>query len=351
MGKKTYTVEQERWIINSIKENKYERTTDFVCSFNEMFGTNKTWNLLKDKINRLDLVCNLVGENEYTCSERKWIIENYNKYPSVQEVLVEFNKVFNTNKSILSFRGMANTTLNLKRNIKTVKQNGYTDEQIKWLTYVCKNRVYSGICEIVFEFNKKFDSNKTRAALQSKISELGLNAKKTHFSKEEVLWISENKDNGSWKELADLFYKKFKRKITSEQLRHAANKKGYFKIDPYQSCDTYKIGDEMIADNGHVYVKTNYARSMETRTSHPAREAFKPKGRMIWEEKYGKIPEGYQITFLDGDKTNCDIDNLKLIPLSIAGSMSKNGFWNIKNPELKETAIMYCQLLHEINKT
>lgn len=350
MGKKTYTAEQEKWIVDSIRQNKYERTTEFVYSFNKEFSANKTWNQLKDKIDRLNLSCDLVGKNEYTCSERKWIMENYNEYPSVEDVLIAFNKVFNTNKSLSSFRGMANTALNLKRNIRTIMYDGYTDEQVEWLRHVCTNRVYSGICEIVDEFNKKFNSDKTRVALQSKISKLGLNAKKTHYSKEEVFWISENKDNGSWNELAVQFSNKFKRKVTGEQLKHASNDKGYFKCDPYKSCDTYHIGDEMISDNGHVYVKTGYARNIETKTTHPSREVFKPKGRMVWEEHFGEIPDGYQITFLDGNKTNCDISNLKLIPITISGVMSKNGFWNIEDAELKKAAIMYCQLVHEIKK-
>ena len=66
MGKQIYTVEQEEWITKSINENIYERTTDFVCSFNETFSVNKTWSQLKDKINRLELSCTLDGQYENT---------------------------------------------------------------------------------------------------------------------------------------------------------------------------------------------------------------------------------------------------------------------------------------------
>lgn len=350
MGKQIYTMEQEEWIIKSINENVYERTTDFVCSFNEMFDDNKTWSKLKDKINRLGLSCTLAGQHEYTASEKKWIVENYNSYPSVEEVLIEFNKTFNSNKSIKSFRAMANTSLNLKRTVKTRHCDGYSDKQDKWLNYVCKNRIYSGLYEITTEFNKKFNTNKTIAAIQSQISRLGLYAKSTHYSDEEILWILENKDSDSWKELAEKFSKEFGRNITDTQLRHASASKGFYKVDPYKSNDVYKVGDEMISDNGHVYVKVANARETETKTTHPSREVFKPKGRLVWEEHYGEIPEGHQITFLDGDKTNCDISNLELIPITISGAMSKNGFWNIEDVELKKTAIMYCQLVNKMKQ-
>lgn len=35
--------------------------------------------------------------------------------------------------------------------------------------------------------------------------------------------------------------------------------------------------------------------------------------RYNWEQHYGKIPEGYVVTYLDGNYRNCDIDNLTLI--------------------------------------
>lgn len=34
---------------------------------------------------------------------------------------------------------------------------------------------------------------------------------------------------------------------------------------------------------------------------------------LVWEEHYGKIPEGMQIHHIDGDKTNNDISNLQLV--------------------------------------
>ena len=35
--------------------------------------------------------------------------------------------------------------------------------------------------------------------------------------------------------------------------------------------------------------------------------------RAIWEEKNGPVPKGMMLTFLDGDRENCSIDNLELI--------------------------------------
>lgn len=43
------------------------------------------------------------------------------------------------------------------------------------------------------------------------------------------------------------------------------------------------------------------------------RERFEFVHRKVWEEHNGPIPEGKMVSFLDGDKDNCDIDNLVLI--------------------------------------
>ncbi len=43
------------------------------------------------------------------------------------------------------------------------------------------------------------------------------------------------------------------------------------------------------------------------------RERFELVHRKVWEEHYGPIPEGKMVSFLDGNKDNCDIDNLVLI--------------------------------------
>ena len=43
------------------------------------------------------------------------------------------------------------------------------------------------------------------------------------------------------------------------------------------------------------------------------RERFEFVHRKVWEEHNGPIPEGKMVSFLDGNKDNCDIDNLALI--------------------------------------
>lgn len=68
-----------------------------------------------------------------------------------------------------------------------------------------------------------------------------------------------------------------------------------------QPHNTKPVGYERIDDDGYVLVKVAANRKM----TH--------KHRHVWRQHHGEIPDGYCVSFRDGDKTNCDIDNLFLI--------------------------------------
>lgn len=58
------------------------------------------------------------------------------------------------------------------------------------------------------------------------------------------------------------------------------------------------LGTQRIA-NGHILVKIE--------------NGWKKLSRIVWEQHNGEIPKGYEVMFLDGNKTNCDISNLFLV--------------------------------------
>ena len=63
--------------------------------------------------------------------------------------------------------------------------------------------------------------------------------------------------------------------------------------------------------------------------------------RHLWRQIYGPIPAGHAVTFIDGDRTNCNPDNLKLI--SRRELMARNSVHNLP-PELKQV-IQLCGAL------
>lgn len=63
--------------------------------------------------------------------------------------------------------------------------------------------------------------------------------------------------------------------------------------------NTRAVGTDCLHADGYVYIKLEHGTM--------------PKHRYIWEQHHGKVPQGMMIAFIDGDRQNCAIENLKLI--------------------------------------
>ena len=169
-------------------------------------------------------------------------------------------------------------------------------------------------------------------------------------------------------ELADLFNQKFNTNITSRTIKsYKANNKlnsgltGKFrkgqtphnkgKKMPKEVYEKVKhtmfakgnvppnhrpVGSERISKDGYIEVKV----------AEPNK--WRLKQRVVYEEAKGKIPEGCPIIFLDGNKRNFDIDNLRCITRSELLYLNCNGLNN--SNEITETGILMARLDRTKNK-
>ena len=169
-------------------------------------------------------------------------------------------------------------------------------------------------------------------------------------------------------ELADLFNQKFNTNITSRMIKsYKANNKlnsgltGKFrkgqtphnkgKKMPKEVYEKVKhtmfakgnvppnhrpVGSERISKDGYIEVKV----------AEPNK--WRLKQRVVYEEAKGKIPEGCSIIFLDGNKRNFDIDNLRCITRSELLYLNCNGLNN--SNEITETGILMARLDRTKNK-
>lgn len=103
------------------------------------------------------------------------------------------------------------------------------------------------------------------------------------------------------------------------------------------------IGSERITKDGYIEIKV-----MDGDTKNN----YQLKHRWIWETKNGKIPEGYNVQFKDGNRINCVIDNLYLIDRS--AQMVENTqneivlakrFLSLNDDEVEDLRIHYPELL------
>lgn len=169
-------------------------------------------------------------------------------------------------------------------------------------------------------------------------------------------------------ELADLFNQKFNTNVTSRTIKsYKANNKlnsglsGKFrkgqtphnkgKKMPKEVYEKVKhtmfangnvlpnhrpVGSERISKDGYIEVKV----------AEPNK--WRLKQRVVYEEAKGKIPEGCTIIFLDGNKRNFDIDNLRCITRSELLYLNCNGLNN--SNEITETGILMARLDRAKNK-
>lgn len=87
-------------------------------------------------------------------------------------------------------------------------------------------------------------------------------------------------------------------KEMQEKLLKTTYKKG---IVPANSVP---IGHERISRDGYLEVKV---------ASGKQNKNFKLKHRLVWEENFGPIPPKHQVRFIDGNKLNFELSNLKLV--------------------------------------
>lgn len=65
---------------------------------------------------------------------------------------------------------------------------------------------------------------------------------------------------------------------------------------------------------------------------------------VIWENANGPLPKGYQLIYLDGDKSNHNLDNLYLAPRKLAYQVQTNKCYKSGDSELTKSLIKYYEL-------
>ena len=91
-----------------------------------------------------------------------------------------------------------------------------------------------------------------------------------------------------------------------------------------------EVGTERVTEDGYIEVKI----------ADP--NIWKQKHRIVWEEHHGEIPENHVIRFRDGDKSNCDIDNLRLIHRKVSLVINRNGLYGCTG-EQQDLAVKFAE--------
>lgn len=116
----------------------------------------------------------------------------------------------------------------------------------------------------------------------------------------------------------------------------SGSEKGWFKKG-HTPKNHRPVGSERIDTDGYVYIKIKEPRTWVLKHVH------------TYEKHNGPIPQGMMVTFKDGNKQNCNIENLLL--MSRSESMIMTSFQlRSKNTELMETGLLVSKIILQKNK-
>ncbi len=189
------------------------------------------------------------------------------------------------------------------------KIHKWTQEEIDYLREIAYGKHLSEIVEMMSEkFNMSFSPNQIKGIMGRQSIKTGFTGR---FEKGMNAW------NKNTKGLVK------SNKTTFKKGRVAENKK--------------PIGSERINVYGYTEIKV----------AEP--NIWDLKHRVIYRKHYGEIPEGMNVIFSDGDKSNFNIDNLVLVTRNQLFLLNKNNLI-YNDSELTKTSVNVVKVIEKVSE-
>ena len=198
---------------------------------------------------------------------------------------------------------------------------------------------------------------------------------KRRYTAEEIIFMEEFVPGHSYQEIREEFLRRFGGEVTNNFPKsfianHNLNtgRTGRFKkggtpvnkgkemsAEQYEKCketmfkpgstpkNTDPVGTEKMLGDGFIWVK------IDDKPKVKKKENWIQKHRKINEEAHGPIPEGHYVIFLDGDRTNFDIENLAVISKAENARLNQNHL-RFNDAELTKTGINIARVRTAIGK-
>lgn len=228
----------------------------------------------------------------------------------------------------------------------------YTQEQINYLKEIIKGRILPQISKLYKEkYGREITQNELFAFRKKYKVKSGINSikgrYKYNYNDDEIEFLKKMIKTKYKNDIIKLYKEKFGKEITEIQLKLfkrryniKCNFDGRFQKGKVNNPKPPKqIGTERIYyDNGkkRIMVKIGNKKWIE-------------KTRYVYEKYYGEIPKNSVIIFLDGNRDNFDIKNLKCITHKEHEIMAGNCLY-FKDKELNETSVIIAKLISKIKE-
>ena len=219
-----------------------------------------------------------------------WIMEHKDKFFSWAEMCKEYNRVFGTDIERVRFKNHCSKDLELR-----LKSYYYTEEMEQFLK--AHYPIY-GAKKTAEAFNKRFNQKRSVHTIKEKSMQLGAYLNEESFAK----------------------YREDTTKI----------------LIAYNKTNAYEVGSIGRQSNGNYRIKVGEG-------------AWVSIGKYLYEKYIGKVPSGYQVIYLDGNKENREPSNLEMVPVSYQALMNKLGLRS-SDREITKTSVKWCELHEALRK-
>lgn len=185
-------------------------------------------------------------------------------------------------------------------------------------------------------------------------------------------FVRKNAEGRTTQELTDLINKKFgqgtitqsntRAYMKNHKIKNNINCKFKKGVEPWNkgiSCEMPLAAVEHQFKKGHkphnlkkqgtISKTTDGYLIIKVQNKGKQNERWKMLHRYIWEKENGEIPQGKMLTFLDGDKENCNISNLTLIDNEINLELQRRKL-RTQSAEITKTGIKVAELAQVVRK-
>lgn len=272
------------------------------------------------------------GYRWYSDEELEFLRVEYKKMP-LTDLVVAFNKNFNSDRTLQKIKATLGN-YGIRKGVK--KPVDYTEEQISFLK---RNYKKMSAKKLTAAFNARFAPQRSLSSIQGMLlrsgaRKFGHKAAKA-YTDEQVQFLREGHRIMPVMELVEAFNKRFETNKTYGAITYTLKSR---RIRKYK-LRSLKVGDEVICPaHGYRLVKTE-----KPTGKGRMKRLYRYKHVMVWEEANGSVPVGKYIRFIDGDKTNCALDNLVLVSCVEHGLLNQMDLTNL-HPDLRATAIDTARL-------
>lgn len=174
------------------------------------------------------------------------------------------------------------------------------------------------------------------------------------FTAEEIEFLGQAlKDNGTRK-VADMYRERYSAPLSQTHLRRVMQEYG---LKPGKKQNVaIPVGTEKYSEYYDcIFVKTHHCDTRKIKDKkkrdYLRNLQWEMKQNVVWEKTMGcKLPKGWVVIFLDGNRMNYDQNNLYAVPIHVAGTIEKMKMHS-ENATIYKTALMWGQLFYEMKKS